>query len=111
MHELTWLHDLRVWFGSPISSSPTNCAKQQARDQSKPYQQNTIACGKLAVVHQLSDKLIQKLPLDKSFYNEQAIQIEAQIYKYLGRQKRIARCHSCILPTDLRRPAGFAYTP
>ena len=45
-------------------------------------------------MHQLSDKLIRKLPLDKSFYSEQAIQIEAQIYKYLGQHKRIARYHS-----------------
>jgi hypothetical protein len=61
-------------------------------------------------VYQLSDKLIRKLPLDKPFYSEQAIQIEAQIYKHLGRQKRITRSHSCTLHTGLRSPAGFAYT-
>jgi hypothetical protein len=94
MHELTWLHDFRMWSGSPISSSLTNCT-QHARNQSEPSQQNIIACGQLAVVHQLSDKLVRKLPLDKSFYSEQAIQIEAQIYKHLGRHKRIARCHLC----------------
>ena len=92
-----------------LSLSPIN-RKQHARDRSEPSQQNIIACGQLAVVHQLSDKLIRKLPLDKSFYSEQAIQIEAQIYMDLGRQKRIARCPSYTLPTDLRCPAGFAYT-
>ena len=57
-----------------------------------------MACGQLAVVHQLSDKLIRKLTLGKSFYSEQAIQIEAQIYKRLGRHKRIARCHYAHYP-------------
>lgn len=52
-----------------------------------------IGAGQFSTVHKLSDHIVRKIPVDKSyFYSARAVEVEGQIYGHLGRSKRIARC-------------------
>jgi serine/threonine protein kinase len=58
----------------------------------EPSQQNIISAGQFAVVHKLNEKVVRKVPCCKSDpYSLHALKIEAQIYRHLGQNKRIAR--------------------
>lgn len=62
----------------------------------EPYQQNIISAGQFSVVHKLNEKVVRKVPHCKSDpYSLRAINIEAQIYRHLGKNKRIARYFRC----------------
>jgi serine/threonine protein kinase len=66
------------------------------RHTEEASRQNIIAVGQLTTVHKLSDGVVRKLPSDKTCpYSKRSIQIESQIYRHLGRKKRIARCLEC----------------
>lgn len=70
------------------------CIRRNRIEQ--PCQQNIIAVGQFAVVHKLNNKIVRKLPCDKSYiYSIQAIEVEGRIYNHLGQHKRIARCMNC----------------
>ncbi|KAA8647706.1 uncharacterized protein ATNIH1004_006403 [Aspergillus tanneri] len=61
----------------------------------QPCQQNIIGVGQFAIVHKLNNKIVRKVPLDKSFiYSTRALEIEGRVYSHLGKHKRIARCIS-----------------
>lgn len=48
------------------------------------------------MVHKLNDKIVRKVPSDKSYsYSIRAFEIEARVYRHLGKHKRIARCLAC----------------
>lgn len=52
-----------------------------------------IGAGQFTIVHKLNDKVVRKVPSDKSyFYSARAVEIEGRIYGHLGRNKWIARC-------------------
>jgi hypothetical protein len=58
----------------------------------EPSQQNIINAGQFAVVRKLNQKVVRKVPCCKSDpYSLRALKIEAQIYRHLGQNKRIAR--------------------
>jgi serine/threonine protein kinase len=62
----------------------------------QPTPQNIIGVGQFAIVHKLNNKIVRKVPSDRSYiYSVQAIEIEAKIYGHLGRHKRIAKCIRC----------------
>ena len=45
------------------------------------------------MVHKLNNKVVRKVPSDKSyFYSTRAVEIEGRVYGHLGKNKRIARC-------------------
>jgi serine/threonine protein kinase len=59
----------------------------------QPCQQNIIGAGQFTVVHKLNEKVVRKVPSDKSyFYSARAVEIEGRVYGHLGRHKRIAVC-------------------
>lgn len=59
----------------------------------QPCQQNIISVGQFTIVHKLNNKIVRKVPSDKSFvYSTRAIEIESRIYGHLGKHERIARC-------------------
>jgi hypothetical protein len=62
----------------------------------QPTPQNIIGVGQFAIFHKLNNKIVRKVPSDKSYiYSVQAIEIEAKIYGHPGRHKRIAKCIRC----------------
>ncbi|KAE8406524.1 kinase-like protein [Aspergillus pseudonomiae] len=72
------------------------CKNQAGRNVEQPNQQNIIGVGQFTVVHRLNNSIVRKAPVDKSdIYNTRAVEIEAQVYRHLGRHKRIARCLQC----------------
>ncbi|ODM20954.1 hypothetical protein SI65_04007 [Aspergillus cristatus] len=65
------------------------------RKVQQPSQQNIISVGQFAIIHKLNDKIVHKVPSDKSYvYGNEAIKVEGRIYSHLGKHKRIARCIS-----------------
>ncbi|KAE8381987.1 kinase-like domain-containing protein [Aspergillus bertholletiae] len=73
------------------------CCKDQAgRSVERPNQQNIMGIGQFTVVHRFNDRVVRKIPSDTSdIYSVRAVEIEAQVYRHLGRHKRIARCLRC----------------
>ncbi|OGM45012.1 hypothetical protein ABOM_005771 [Aspergillus bombycis] len=72
------------------------CNNQLSRSVKQPNQQNILGIGQFTVVHRLNNSIVRKIPSDKSdIYSTRAVEIEAQVYRHLGRHKRIARCLHC----------------
>ncbi|KAE8422726.1 hypothetical protein BDV36DRAFT_211877 [Aspergillus pseudocaelatus] len=73
------------------------CCKNRAHHSIEQLtQQNIIKIGQFNAVHKLNGSVVRKIPLDKSdAYNTRAVEIEAQVYRHLGRHKCIARCLQC----------------
>ncbi|KAE8327307.1 kinase-like domain-containing protein [Aspergillus sergii] len=68
--------------------------EQIAASSSRP--ENIINIGQFTTVHRLNGRTIRKIPSDKSgIYSNRAAEIEAQVYRHLRGQKRIARCLQC----------------
>jgi serine/threonine protein kinase len=69
----------------------SKCRLQRKIEQ--PCQQNIIGVGQFTIVHKLNNKVVRKVPSDKSYvYSARAVEIEGRIYCHLGKHKRIARC-------------------
>lgn len=61
-----------------------------------PTKHNIINIGRFTTTHKLNDKIVRKLPTDKSNpTNVQALDIESRIYHHLGEHRHIARCLRC----------------
>ncbi|KAL2796656.1 kinase-like domain-containing protein [Aspergillus keveii] len=71
------------------------CVKTTA-DTEEPMQQHIVGVGQFATIHNINNKTARKIPSDKSYtYSVEAVEIEAKIYKHLGKHKRIAKCIRC----------------
>ncbi|KAE8161285.1 kinase-like protein [Aspergillus tamarii] len=72
------------------------CKIRDNRTIEQPTQHNIISIGQFTAVHRLNRSTVRKIPSDKSdIYDTRAVAIEAQVYRHLGRHKRIARCLQC----------------
>jgi serine/threonine protein kinase len=73
------------------------CPSLKAADETEELtQQNIIGVGQFATVHKINNTTVRKIPSDKSYtYSVEAVEIEAKVYKHLGKHKRIAKCIRC----------------
>lgn len=85
-----------VRYGQVMSDYLPTSSKCRLRGQiEQPFQQHIIGVGQFTVAHKLNNKIVRKVPSDKSYvYNTRAVEIEGRIYTHLGKHERIARCIS-----------------
>lgn len=77
----------------PKSQLTSSKRRRSHNELEQPCQQNIIGVGQFTIVHKINNKVVRKVPSDKTYvYSMSAIEIEGRIYSHLGEHERIARC-------------------
>lgn len=84
-----------VWPAQSVRNSRLTTSKRRRshNELEQPCRQNIIGVGQFTIVHKSNNKVVRKVPSDKSYiYSMSAFQIEGRIYGHLIHHDRIARC-------------------